>query len=144
MTTASATCCLMKLSKYLEEEEMRRLIARFKERADNETDEFNKRHWLIPVETLASHLNDPVVYEESRLAMFDGEPGTAACLDIGAEYLKAGDREKALDWIEKVPTTESFMAHERDALLVRLLRRSRQSGQTRSRGMAHFPASPVC
>ncbi len=105
---------------YLEEEEMRRLIARFKERADNETDEFNKRHWLIPVETLASHLNDPVVYEESRLAMFDGEPGTAACLDIGAEYLKAGDREKALDWIEKVPTTESFMAHERDALLVRL------------------------
>lgn len=107
---------------YLPEPVLRTLVARFQKQAGKESDEYAKRHWLRLVESLARQLKDALLFERTRLASW-GSLSTAACVDIARVYLESGDGHTALTWLEKAPETESFMAAERDALLLEVFGR---------------------
>lgn len=53
---------------YLPESVIRSLIDRFEALADQESDEFAKRHWLFLVESLARQVKDAPLFEKTRLA----------------------------------------------------------------------------
>lgn len=101
---------------YLPEAVIRVMIGRLQDMASRESDEYRRRHWLMPVESLARQIKDAPLFEQTRIAAW-GSLSTAACVDIARVYLESGDAQAALAWIERVPTTESFMADERDGLL---------------------------
>lgn len=104
---------------YLPEPHIRIMIARLKELADTETEEYQKRHWLLRIESLARQIKDAPLFEKTRLATW-GKPSTAACVDIARVYLESGDAETALSWLDLVPVDETFQAHERDQLLLQI------------------------
>ncbi|KAF0216745.1 MAG: hypothetical protein FD174_3568 [Geobacteraceae bacterium] len=108
---------------YLTEPVMRIMVARLQERAGRESDEYGKRHWLHSVESLARQLKDAPLFEQTRLASW-GSLSTAACMDIARVYLECGNELIALAWLEKIPESDSFLAAERDSLLLETLGRT--------------------
>jgi len=102
---------------YLPPKTMRGLIDSLWELADQETNEFQRQHWLRGIESLASQLKDAPVFERARRASWP-TLGTAACVDIAAVYLGAGDPATALSWLERIPESETFQEDERDQLLL--------------------------
>lgn len=106
-------------SEYLPEPVLRSMVQRLQERAALASDEYGKRHWLNMVESLARQLKDAPLFEQTRLASW-GSLSTAACVDIARVYLECDDAETALTWLAKIPATESYMANERDDLLMEI------------------------
>jgi hypothetical protein len=102
---------------YLPESTIRGLIERFQEAAVREPDEYEKRHFLLRVESLARQIKDAPLFEKARISAW-GTLSTAACVDIGRVYLESGDAETALSWLQRVPAEETFQIHERDHLLM--------------------------
>lgn len=102
---------------YLPEPQLRTLIDHFQKKADKLTDIYDKRHWFHLIETLARQLKDAPLFEKTRIASW-GELSTGAYIDISRVYLESGDVQTALSWLEKVPTGETFMASDRDDLLL--------------------------
>lgn len=106
---------------YLPPEVMRGLINSLWKLADEETNEYRRRHWLSGIESLATQLKDAPAFERARRASWP-TPGTAACVDIAAAYLASGDAATALSWLERIPEGETFQADERDQLLLEVHR----------------------
>ncbi|HPX61067.1 MAG TPA: hypothetical protein PLN25_04775 [Deltaproteobacteria bacterium] len=104
---------------YLPEPVMRVMVGRLQKKADQESDEYQKRHWLNNVESLARQLKDAPLFEQARLASW-GNLSTAACVDIAKVYLESGDGFTALSWLEKIAETDTFLAEERDTLLLEI------------------------
>jgi hypothetical protein len=102
---------------YLPEPVMRQLTDRFWQMAKRETDEYQARHWLFGIESLARQLKDAPLFEKARKAAWP-ELSTAAYLDIGQVYLESGDAETALSWLERIRNGETFEVDERDRLLL--------------------------
>lgn len=102
---------------YLTEPVMRIMVAGLQERAGRESDEYRKRHCLHNVESLARQLKDAPLFEQTRLASW-GSLSTAACVDIARVYLECGNEQTALAWLEKILESDSFLAAERDSLLL--------------------------
>ncbi len=103
-------------AEFLPEENLRELAGKFWQLAEAEEDEYHGRSWYHGVEELAEQLGDASLFEKARLAAW-GEPGTAACLDIAEMYLKIGEVQTALDWIERDKDPGSFQEEKRDKLL---------------------------
>lgn len=120
-------------AEYLPETVLRSLVARFQKQAAGQDDEYAKRHWLHLVELLARQLKDAPLFEQTRIAAWGGE-STASCIDIARVYLESGDAPTALAWLEKIPESESFMAVERDELLLEVY--GRLGNVTRQTGVA--------
>lgn len=106
-------------SEYLPEPNIRAMITEFHKLAEKESEEFERRHWLHQVESLARQLKDAPLFEKTRIAAWGRTP-TAACIDIGRVYLESGDANIALSWLDRIPEEETFQAHERDRLLVEI------------------------
>ncbi|WP_342347859.1 DUF6880 family protein [uncultured Nitrospira sp.] len=104
---------------YLPESQIRNMIARLNTLAEAETEEYQKRHWLLGIESLARQIKDPALFEKTRIAAW-GKPSTSACADIARVYLESGDAETALLWLERVPAQETFQIDERDQLLLQI------------------------
>ena len=100
----------------LPEEVIRSMITRLQKRADEENDEYGKRHHLMLIESLASQIKDAKLFEKTRIASW-GKLSTAALIDIARVYLESGDIETAHSWLKKIPRGETFQAYERDKLL---------------------------
>ncbi|WP_429885663.1 DUF6880 family protein [Geoalkalibacter halelectricus] len=105
-------------AEYLPEPVIRTLIKRFEALAGKQGDEFDRRHWYHLVESLARQIKDAPLFERTRLAAWGEPPPTAACIDIAKVYLESGDAPAALAWLEKIPPKETFLATERDHLLL--------------------------
>ncbi len=103
-------------AEYLPEPVIRNIIERLQQFAEQETDEIQRRHWLIPVESLAKQLKDAPLFEKTRIASW-GKLTTAAYIDIARVYLDSGDPPTALAWLERIPAEETFLSHDRDRLL---------------------------
>ena len=103
-------------ARFLPEDNLRGLVDKFRQLGEEEKNEYQQRSWYRGVEELADQLGDALLFEKARLAAW-GEPGTAACLDIAAVYLKNGEPQTALAWINRDKEPGSFMADERDKLL---------------------------
>jgi len=102
---------------YLPPEVMRGLVDSLWKLAEGEENEYQRRHWLRGMESLASQLNDAPLFERARRASWP-TLGTAACVDIAAVYLASGDAATALSWLQRIPEGETFQEDERDELLV--------------------------
>jgi hypothetical protein len=103
-------------AQYLPEPVLRSIIERLQYSADRETDEIRKRHFLIPIESLAKQLKDAPLFEKTRIASW-GKLSTAACIDIARVYLEADDPMTALSWLERIPEEETFHSGDRNHLL---------------------------
>ena len=106
-------------AEFLPESQIRSMVAEFKTRATKAEDEFEMRHYLLLVESLARQIKDTELFKKTRLAMWgDKAPGTAACIEIAKVYFDSGKIDMAHDWVLKAPVENGFMRDEREALLV--------------------------
>jgi len=104
---------------YLPEPEIRSMITRLQEWADEEVDKHARRRWLYRVESLAQQIGDAPLFEKTRKLSWGGTP-TAACIDIAQVYYETGDPNTALSWLMRIPVGEEFQADERDELYLRI------------------------
>lgn len=103
----------------LPEKVIRIMLATLQKRADQENDEYEKRHHLMLIESLARQIRDAALFEKTRIASW-GELSTAALLDIARVYLESGDVETAHSWLKKIPENETYQEYERDKLLMEI------------------------
>lgn len=111
---------------YLPEPAIRTLIERFQIAASKEAYEDGKRHWLSLIGTLAMQIKDAPLFERTRIALH-GKLNTAACANIAEVYLESGDAVTALSWIERISKEDNFKAQERDAVLLAIHGRLRNT-----------------
>jgi len=104
---------------YLPEPAIRTLIDRFQIAFGKETDEYDKRHWLSLVGSLARQIKDAPLFEKTRIASW-GKLSTAACVDIARVYLESTDALMALLWLDRISEKDAFQADERDKLLLEI------------------------
>jgi len=100
----------------LPEDVIRTMIATLQKWADKGKDEYEKRHHLRSIESLARQIKDAKLFEKTRIASW-GKLSTAALIDIARVYLESGDVETAHSWLKKIPEGETYQAYERDKLL---------------------------
>ena len=100
----------------LPEEVIRSMIFTLQNLADNEKDEYCKRHSLRSIESLARQIKDAKLFEKTRIASW-GKLNSTALVDISRVYLESGDVETAHSWLKKIPESETFHTYERDKLL---------------------------
>jgi len=105
----------------LPEAVVREMVRKLKKAADTEHDEYARRHHYLQIESLARQLKDGKLLEETWLADHKELP-TFALIDIARTCLESGDARTALDRLNRIPTTETFQAHEREELLVKIYR----------------------
>jgi len=79
-------------------------------------EKWGRQHHLILIETIATELNDPVLYERACRAL-DVRLGTASCIHIAQAWLRAGDAATALQWIKRIEPGDHFMEDERERVL---------------------------
>lgn len=103
----------------LPEKVIRIMLATLQKRADQEKDEYEKRHHLMLIESLARQIRDAALFEKTRIASW-GELSTAALIDIARVYLESGDVETAHSWLKKIPENETYQEYERDKLLMEI------------------------
>jgi len=106
----------------LPEPVIRSMISELQKQADNEKDEYKKRHHLMLIESLAQQIRDAKLFEKTRIASW-GKSSTAAFVDIARVYLESGDVETAYSWVKKIPEGETFQTYERDQLLLEIYRK---------------------
>ena len=104
-------------AEYLPPATMQNMVGSLWDLAERETNEYQRRHWVRGIESLARQLKDAPLFKRARRASWPAL-GTAACVDIAAAYMGAGDPTTALSWLERIPESESFQEDERDALLL--------------------------
>lgn len=103
----------------LPEEVIRTMIATLQQWVDKGKDEYDKRHHLMLIESLARQIKDAELFEKTRIASW-GKLSTAALIDIARVYLESGDIETAHSWLNKISEGETFQAYERDKLLLEI------------------------
>ena len=104
-------------TEYLPEPAIRFMVDDLQKAADSERTDFQKRHRLILIESLAYQLKDAPLFEKTRIASW-GKLSTAANTDIARAYLVSGDARTALSWLERIPGDDHFGADKRDMLLL--------------------------
>lgn len=100
----------------LPEAVIRTMISTLQKWADKEKDEYDKRHHLMLIESLARQIKDAKLFEKTRIASW-GKLSTTALIDIARAYLESGDVETAHSWLKKIPEGDNFQAYERDKVL---------------------------
>ena len=115
-------------SQFLPEEALCSLAQRFWENAENidktvKDNQYDARHSLFAVESLARQLHDAPLFERAALATWP-DLSSKTCLDIAEVYLEAQEPEKALDWIKKVPPEMALEDYKRDKLLLDIYRKT--------------------
>ncbi len=103
---------------FLPEPEMRSLIRRFREKADIETDEYRKSHWLYMIQSLAKQLKDAELFERTTFEIYGNDSVVAGIIESAGVYLDAGDAESALSRLEKLSMSDDYMSDDRDKLLL--------------------------
>lgn len=101
---------------FLGDEETKNAIHLFEILADEENDEYRKRHFELAIESLARQTGDAGLFEKIRL-QHQPDPGISSCLEIARVYLENGDPDSALKWVERIPAEESYMSYQKTDLL---------------------------
>ncbi len=113
---------------YLPVKVIRAMVTELQQEADNEKDEYGRRHHLMLIESLARQIKDAKLFETTRIASW-GKLTPAALVDIARVYLESGDVETAYLWLQKVPEGEAFQAYERDQLLLEVYQKQGNTGK---------------
>lgn len=107
-----------RMSQFLPEPFLRKSVERLWVLADSQTDDYASTKWIYAIESLAKQLKDPQLLEKAKRTRSSGEPSVANIIDIAKLHFDCGDPARARSWIERVPLDDSFMARERDCLLI--------------------------
>lgn len=99
---------------------IRTMITTLQMWASKENRESGKRHYFHAIESLARQINDPKLFETTRIACW-GKLSTASIIDIANVYWESGDVETSHFWLKKIPEGETY--HERDKLLEKIYER---------------------
>lgn len=110
----------------LSEALMRSMIAEFQKRADKAQDDYQKRHHLMLIESLAKQLKDAELFEATRIASW-GKLSTAAYIDIARIYFEQGNIQTAQARLNQISENETFMTDDRDKLWLEIYQ---QQGDT--------------
>jgi len=106
----------------LPESVIRTMISKLQELADQDKDEYGKRHHLRLIESMARQIKDANLFEKTRIASW-GKLSTAAFIDIARVYLESGEVETAYSWLKKIPKDETFQVNDRDQMLLEIYRK---------------------
>jgi|688.fasta_scaffold176826_2 hypothetical protein len=116
-----------KMSQFLPETHIRQAVDRLWELANSKLDRYEGKHWLFAIDDLSKQLKDPQLLEKVKRAESDGELSIASIIDIAKLHFHCGDVASALAWLEQVPLDQSYMADDRDNLLIAIYREQRDS-----------------
>lgn len=103
----------------LPETTIRSMITKIQRFAENEKDEYNKRHNYHLIESLARQIKDAELFAKTRIASW-GELTPAAHIDIARVYLEGGDVHTAHSWLKKIPDDDTSQEYEREKLLLQI------------------------
>ena len=98
------------------------MITTLQKRSCDANDEYEKRHHLRLVESLARQIKDAKLFEETRKASWE-QLSSTAILDIAKVYFESDDIDTAQEWINKIPKKYTYKAYERDELLLEILKK---------------------
>ncbi|MCP3849866.1 MAG: hypothetical protein GY694_06470 [Gammaproteobacteria bacterium] len=84
---------------------------------EQETEDYKKRHWGLLIELLAKELKDPLLFEKARRYTWP-DLTTATRKDIATIWLDSGQPDKALEWLNQIDKSETYMSAERNTLLL--------------------------
>jgi hypothetical protein len=79
-------------------------------------DDYQKGHYFRAIESLARQTGNAELFERIRMQSTE-EPSVSSCIDIGRVYLESGFPQKALEWINRISSYETFMDRERREIL---------------------------
>lgn len=105
---------------FLPESYLRRMVDEFWSLGEHETGELKRYHWYLAIEAIARQLKDPELFERACKAKWPQLP-TAGHLDIAEVYFESGNPFVALQWLAKVPSSETFQLDDRERLLLKVL-----------------------
>lgn len=100
----------------LGEEATNNAIHLFELLSEEAEDEYQKSHYFRAIESLARQTGNAELFERIRLQSTE-DLGVSSCIDIGRVYLESGFPKKALEWINKISSNETFMDRERREIL---------------------------
>ncbi|MCF7911454.1 MAG: hypothetical protein K9M99_02920 [Candidatus Cloacimonetes bacterium] len=103
-------------AEYLPERNIRKMITYLQKKADKETVECDKRHYLYPIESLAKQIRDAKLFEETRIENW-GELKIPGTLELAQIHIKNEEFDKALNLLNMIPADNEYMKHEKDELL---------------------------
>lgn len=126
-----------KAREMLGDEDAKNAIHLFEILAVEEADEYQKRHLQRAIESLARQTGNAKLFEKVRLES-QQEPGTSTCLDIARVYLESGDPQKALEWVNRIPSHETFMDREKRDLLQKIYESLGDSGKQAEMAWLNF------
>jgi hypothetical protein len=113
---------------FLPESYLRRMVDEFWSLGDREPNEYKRYHWYGAIEDIARQLKDPPLFEKACRAMRP-QLSTAAHRDIAEVYFECGYPLVALQWLDKVPSGETFQLDEREQLLLKVLTELGEKGR---------------
>ncbi|MBL7112430.1 MAG: hypothetical protein ISS19_10885 [Bacteroidales bacterium] len=128
---------LDKAREMLGDKDAKNAIHIFELLAEGESNEFQKRHFQLAIESLARQTGDAKLFEKVRLQS-QQEPGTSTCLDIARVYLESGHPNTALEWIERIPSDASYMYNERIDLMQKIYGQLGDSGKQEEMAWLNF------
>ena len=105
---------------FLPESYLRRMVDEFWALGKKEAGELRRYHWYLAIESIARQLKDPPLFEKACRAR-SPQLSTAAHRDIAEVYFECGYPLVALQWLDKVPSDETFQLDEREKLLLKVL-----------------------
>ena len=103
-------------AKYLPEINIRSLINYLQKKADQETDDCDKRHYLYPIESLTKQIGDANLFEKTRIQNW-GDLKIPGTIELAQIHFTNGEFEKALNLLKNIPTDVDFMKLEKNELL---------------------------
>lgn len=104
-------------TQFLPEPQLRTMVDGYWSLMEKETGDYKKRHWGLLIELLAKELKDAPLFEKVRLYAWPNI-STAACKDIADIWLDSGQPDKALEWLNRIDHSETYLSAERNALLL--------------------------
>jgi len=115
-------------AEYLPEASIRSMISTLRNMADNEDNEYSRRHDLDLTGSLARQIKDAKLFEQTKIASWD-EPPAVALVDIARVYLESGDVDTAYAWLQKIPPGHTSRDYERDQLLLEIYSQRGDTGK---------------
>lgn len=105
---------------FLPESLLRRMVDEFWSLGEKEAGQLKRYHWYLAIQSIARQLKDPVLFERACRAKWPELP-TAGNRNIAEVYFECGYPLVALQWLDKVPSDETFQLDEREKLLLKVL-----------------------
>ncbi|MCF7920467.1 MAG: hypothetical protein K9N06_11205 [Candidatus Cloacimonetes bacterium] len=110
-------------AKCLPKDTIRSMIAKFQKKAEEETQEYTKSHYLLLVKLLAKQIKDAGLFQKTYIESY-GKLTPAGIIDIARIQLENGDIEKAHSLLKKITDTNSYFTDEKDELLKEIYRKN--------------------